>query len=67
LHQLKDKLRGKHLCGPSYCVVSSEGAPLEIIREYIKNQRRPTEQRYVSQSKKITEDNHPLRKRKLGS
>lgn len=63
---LKDKLWGKHLWSPSYCVVSSGGAPLDIIREYIKNQSKPTDKRYVSQSKKISGDNHPLRKRKLG-
>lgn len=39
---LKEKLWGKHLWSPSYCVVSCGGAPLEIIKQYIKDQRAST-------------------------
>jgi putative transposase len=39
--QLKPKLWGAHLWSPSYCVVSCGGAPLELIRKYIDNQRSP--------------------------
>jgi putative transposase len=29
------------LWSPSYCVVSAGGAPLEILRQYVENQKRP--------------------------
>ncbi|MEO5969900.1 MAG: IS200/IS605 family transposase [Bdellovibrionia bacterium] len=38
---IKKKLWGDHFWSPSYCVVSCDGAPLEIIKQYIENQRRP--------------------------
>ena len=38
---LKTKLWGRNLWSPSYCVVSCGGAPLEIIKQYINNQRAP--------------------------
>ena len=34
-------LWGEHFWSPSYCVVSAGGAPLEIIKTYIENQRTP--------------------------
>ncbi len=40
---LKKKLWGNHLWSPRYCAVSCGGAPLEIIKKYIENQRAPTE------------------------
>lgn len=43
--QLKSKLWGNHLWSPSYCVVSCGGASLEVIRQYIEDQRRPTSSR----------------------
>ena len=39
--QVRKKLWGDHFWSPSYCVVSCGGAPLEIVRQYIENQRRP--------------------------
>jgi len=39
--ELAPKLWGKHLWSPSYCLVSCGGAPLDIIRNYIEEQRRP--------------------------
>lgn len=39
--QVKKKLWGKHFWSPSYCVVSCGGAPLEIVKKYIEDQRRP--------------------------
>ena len=39
--ELKKKLWGDHFWSPSYCVVSCGGAPLEVVKEYIKGQRRP--------------------------
>ncbi len=39
---VKKKLWGKHFWSPSYCVVSCGGAPLEIVKEYVKNQNKPS-------------------------
>lgn len=35
-------LYGNHLWSPSYFVGSCDGAPLEIVKKYIKQQQRPT-------------------------
>jgi putative transposase len=51
--QLKDKLWGNHLWSPSYCVVSCGGAPLDIVKEYVKNQRTPPSQKQIDQALKI--------------
>ena len=37
--QLKDKLYRGHLWSPSYFIVTVGGAPLEIIKQYVENQR----------------------------
>ncbi len=37
--QIKTKLWGDHLWSPSYCAVSCGGAPLEIVKKYVENQR----------------------------
>ena len=37
--QLKDKLYCGHLWSPSYFIVTVGGAPLEIIKQYVENQR----------------------------
>jgi len=63
--ELRDKLWGNLLWSPSYCAVSCGGAPLEIVRQYIEDQRVPTVDRRVRQSKKISGDNHPKRRKKL--
>ena len=34
-------LWGDHFWSPSYCVVSCGGAPLEIIKKYVEQQRAP--------------------------
>lgn len=49
-HLIKDKLWGKHLWSPSYCVVSCGGGSLEVIKSYISNQRKPTSQKGIKQS-----------------
>ncbi len=48
--QVKNKLWGKHFWSPSYCVVSSGGAPLTIVKQYIENQRRPLPEKHVKKS-----------------
>ena len=53
-HQIKNKLWGNHFWSPSYCVVSCGGAPLEIVKEYIKDQRRPPAEKQINQSNRLT-------------
>jgi putative transposase len=54
LEKLKDKLWGKHLWSPSYCAVSCGGAPLDIIKQYIQNQREPASDKSIKKSKALT-------------
>lgn len=51
--QVQQKLWGEHFWSPSYCVVSVGGTPLEIVKKYIENQRRPTEDKHVKKSKAL--------------
>jgi putative transposase len=53
-NQIKNKLWGKHLWSPSYCAVSCGGAPLDIIKQYIQNQQKPTCQKSVKKSITLT-------------
>jgi putative transposase len=39
LPEVRDKLSGVHFWSPSYCAVSCGGAPLEIIKRYVEQQR----------------------------
>ena len=39
--EVKKKLWGEHFWSPSYCIVSCGGAPLETVKQYIEDQRRP--------------------------
>jgi putative transposase len=39
--EVRKKLWGNHFWSPSYCVVSCGAAPLEIVKQYIENQRKP--------------------------
>jgi putative transposase len=50
---IKNKLWGAHFWSPSYCVVSCGVAPLDIVREYVENQRRPTADKHLAQSEKF--------------
>ena len=54
--QLKTKLWGNHLWSPSYCVVSCGGAPLKIVKQYVKNQRTPPNKKQVNQAIKIAKN-----------
>ena len=38
--EVRKKLWGDHFWSPSYCVVSCGGAPLEVVKKYIEDQRR---------------------------
>jgi putative transposase len=48
--QLKTKLWGTHLWSPSYCCVTCGGAPLDIVKKYIEDQRQPSSEKGVAQS-----------------
>jgi len=37
--EVEDKLWGGHLWSPSYCAASCGGAPIDIVRKYIEDQR----------------------------
>jgi putative transposase len=39
LPDIRNKLWGDHFWSPSYCAVSSGGAPLETVKRYIEQQR----------------------------
>ena len=49
---LKRYLWGEHFWSPSYCAVSCGGAPLDVVREYVANQRTPTNQANAQRSVK---------------
>ena len=52
--QIKSKLWGNHFWSPSYCVVSVGGASLDVVKNYIENQRKPPSEKQINQSKKIS-------------
>lgn len=52
---VKKKLWGNHFWSPSYCVVSCGGASLDVVKIYIKNQRKPPSEKQVKQSKAIAQ------------
>lgn len=39
---VKTKLWGEHFWSPSYCIASCGGAPLDIVKTYIQNQKCPS-------------------------
>ena len=52
--EIKKKLWGEHLWSPSYCLVSCGGAPLNIVKKYVEDQRRPPDPRSVKKSMELT-------------
>lgn len=52
--EIRGKLWGNHLWSPSYCVVSCGGAPLDVVRSYVGNQREPPSAKGIRQSKSET-------------
>lgn len=48
---IRKKLWDKQLWSHSYCVVTCGGAPLEILKQYVENQRTPASADAVRQSK----------------
>ena len=51
---IKTKLWGNHFWSPSYCVVSCGGASLEVVKQYIENQRQPASESAVKRSKNLS-------------
>ncbi|MDV4312345.1 IS200/IS605 family transposase [Acinetobacter indicus] len=51
--EIKGKLWGNHFWSPSYCVVSCGGASLEVVKNYIENQRTPTSEKNAKKSKSL--------------
>jgi putative transposase len=51
---VKKKLWGDHFWSPSYCAVSCGGAPLDILKEYIQQQRVPPSQSEINRSQRFT-------------
>ena len=51
--QIKGKLWGSHFWSPSYCVVSCGKAPLEMVKKYIEEQRRPAKKNQIERSKRF--------------
>jgi putative transposase len=58
--QIKNKLWGNHFWSPSYCVVSVGGASLDVVKQYIENQRKPPSEKQIKQSKKISDRSRGL-------
>jgi putative transposase len=53
-NEVKDKLWGDHFWSPSYCMISCGGAPLETVKQYIEDQRRPPEKKQIKLSQSFT-------------
>ncbi len=51
--QVKDKLWGQNFWSPSYCLVSCGGAPLELVKQYIVDQRMSKDHKHVKHSKTL--------------
>ena len=49
--EITARLWGDHFWSPSYCVVSCGGAPLDVIRRYIEQQRSPDRKRRSKKNK----------------
>jgi putative transposase len=49
--EITARLWDDHFWSPSYCVVSCGGAPLDVIRRYVEQQRSPDRKRRSKKSK----------------
>ncbi len=52
--QINSKRWGNHFWSPSYCVVLVGGTSLDVVKNYIENQRKPPSEKQIYQSKKIS-------------
>jgi len=60
--ELNKKLWGNHLWSPSYCIVSCGGAPLNVIKQYIADQRKPIAEKHLKKSLALTKRNKKRKK-----
>ncbi len=51
---VKKKLWGGRFWSSSYCVVSCGGAPLEVVKKYVADQRKPSKEKDINQSKRFS-------------
>ena len=52
--EIKKRLWGNHFWSPSSCVVSCGGAPLDVVKAYVEDQRKLLEKKHIDQSKRFT-------------
>ena len=62
---IKPKLWGNKFWSPSYCVVSCGGVSLDVIKQYIEQQRQPAEEKHIQQSIYLTGRKRDKQKRWL--
>jgi len=62
--EVSKKLWGDHFWSPSYCAVTCKGAPLDVVKKYVEQQKRPPSQRSVKHSASVSGDLHPRRRRR---
>jgi putative transposase len=51
--RIKTMLWGNHFWSPSYCIVSCGGASLEVVKQYIENQKTPPTDKAVKISRSL--------------
>ena len=51
---VKKKLWGNHFWSPSYCAITCGGAPLDILKEYVQEQRTPPSGIQIQRSQRFT-------------
>lgn len=49
-NHVRQYLWGNGFGTPSYCIISCGGAPLDIVKQYIENQRVPTLENHIKKS-----------------
>jgi putative transposase len=59
---IRKKLWGAQLWSHSYCVVTCGGAPLEILKQYVENQRTPPSADAIRQSKQERGKSRPRKR-----
>lgn len=59
-YHVKQYLWGNRFWSPSYCIVSCGGAPLNLVKQYIENQRLPTLEKHIKKSLAQTKKKNAL-------
>ena len=59
---IREKLWGSNLWSHSYCIVTHGGAPLDVVRKYVNDQRKPPPKASVRQSKQERGKSRPRKK-----